>query len=271
MIDFLQQQIADDSSNEAKINRLRETLQLVCLKILHDKGYFSKMAFVGGTALRIIYDMRRFSEDMDFSVIDKKGYDFSATIDELKREFALRGLELEAKTRIEKTVQAGMLKFPGLLKELSLSELAGQKLSIKLEVDSNPPGGAQVESTVVNKIYVLNITHLALPSLYATKLHACFFRKYTKGRDFYDLIWYLGKKVKPNYALLNNAIKQTQGKDVGLDEGNIMAYLLERLEQIDFGAVKKDVERFLEDKGELALLQKTIIAKSIMDVFGGGK
>jgi predicted nucleotidyltransferase component of viral defense system len=199
MIDFLQQQIAEEASGEAKINRLRETLQLVCLKILHDKGYFSKMAFVGGTALRIIYDMKRFSEDMDFSVIDKNGYDFSGIIADLKREFSLRGLNIEAKTRVEKTVQDSMLKFPGLLKELSLSDLGSHKLSIKLETDSNPPEGADIESTVVNKIYVLNITHLSLPSLYATKLHACFFRRYTKGRDFYDLIWYLGKKIKPNY------------------------------------------------------------------------
>ena len=268
MIEFLQQQVASETSAEKKINRLRELLQILCLKIMHDKGCFSKVAFVGGTALRILYDMRRFSEDLDFSVIDKKDYDFSEIISTLEHEFKLYGLEMTTKTKTGKIVQDSMLKFPKLLKIMGLSELEGQKLSIKIEVDSNPPPGWQLENTLVNKVYILNITHFALSSLYATKLHSCFFRKYVKGRDFYDLVWYLGKKIKPNYELLNNAIKQTEGKDFALCEGSIKDFLLERLVKIDFKPVKKDVERFLEDKSELKLLEKTVISKSIEKVFG---
>lgn len=268
MIEFLQQQIASEKSSEMKINRLREALQLLCLKIMHDKGYFSKVAFVGGTALRIIYDMRRFSEDLDFSVIDKKDYNFSELISTLEGEFKLSGLELETKTKVTKTVQDSMLKFPKLLKLMELSKLEGQKLSIRIEVDSNPPSGWQLQNTVVTKIYVLNITHFALSSLYATKLHACFFRKYVKGRDFYDLVWYLGKKIEPNYELLNNAARQTEGKALGLDESNIKDFLEERLAKIDFNLVKKDVERFLEDKNELELLKTSVIVKNIANVFG---
>ena len=263
MIEFLQQQIASEKSSEMKINRLREALQLLCLKIMHDKGYFSKVAFVGGTALRVIYDMRRFSEDLDFSVINKKDYNFSEIISTLEREFKLSGLELETKTKVAKTVQGSMLKFPKLLKLMGLSQLEGQKLSIKIEADSNPPSGWQLQNTVVTKIYVLNITHFVLSSLYATKLHACFFRKYVKGRDFYDLVWYLGKRIKPDYELLNNAIKQTEGKDLGLNESNIRDFLKERLANIDFDLVKKDVERFLEDKNELELLKKDLILSMV--------
>ena len=267
MIELLNQQIAGDMPYEMKINRLREALQLLCLKILHDKGYFSNLAFVGGTALRILYDMRRFSEDMDFSLIDKEGYNFSKLMASLERELKLNGLDLEAKPRVVKTVQSSMLKFPGLLKAVGLSGLSGQKVSVKLEIDSNPPAGWEAESTVVNKIYIINISHLALTSLCATKLHACFFRKYTKGRDFYDLVWYLGKKIKPNYKLLNNAIEQTQGRNFGISEGNIKDFLLERVAKVDFVSVRKDVERFLEDKSELQLLNKNVISKSIADVF----
>ena len=267
MIEFLQQQIALQESFEKKLNRLREVLQLICLKIMQDEAYFSKVAFVGGTALRVLYDMRRFSEDLDFSVIEKKDYSFSRLISTLEHEFKLSGLELHTKTKVTKTVQGSMLKFPDLLKVMGLSGLEGQKLSIKIEVDSNPPSGWQLENTIVNKIYVLNITHFTLSSLYATKLHSCFFRKYVKGRDFYDLIWYLGKKIKPNYKLLNSAIKQTEGKDFGIDEKNIKDFLQERLAKIDFNLVKRDVERFLEDKNELQLLKTSVIAKSIVNVF----
>ncbi len=267
MIDFLQQYISSEPTSENKINRLREALQLLCLKILQDKNYFSHLAFVGGTALRVLYNLRRFSEDLDFSVIDQRRYSFPEVVSALKREFGLYGLDLEAKTKAEKTVQNCMLKFPGLLKKSMLSNLPGQKLSIKVEVDSHPPSGWRFENTLVNNIYLLNITHFDLPSLYASKIHACFFRRYAKGRDFYDLVWYLGRKIEPNYTLLNNAIKQTEGKDLGLNNKNIAGFLLKRTAKIDFKAIKKDVERFLEDKNELMLLDASLISKSIIEIF----
>lgn len=267
MIEFFHQQLASEKSQEAKINRLRELLQLLCLKIMHDKGWFANLVFTGGTALRLIYDMKRFSEGLDFSLIKKEGYDFEKIVASLEYEFKLRGLTLEPKSKIVKTMQSSMLKIPKLLKLMGLSGLQEQKLSIKLEVDSNPPFGGEFEKTLINNVYMLNMVHFTLSSLFATKLHACFFRKYVKGRDFYDLVWYLGKKIKPNYKLLNNAIKQTQGKDFNLSEHNIVGFLLKRLEEVDFKFVKKDVERFLEDKDELQLLDKEIILKSVKDVF----
>jgi len=267
MIDFLKQQISRETSAETKANLLREHLQLLCLKIMHDKDYFRDVAFVGGTALRILYDMKRFSEDLDFSVINKGGYSFQEIITGLLRELKLNGLEAEAKKKTSRTIQEGALRFPGLLKEMGLSALEKQKLSIRLEVDSNPPAGWRVENTVINKAYILNITHYDLPSLYATKLHACFFRRYTKGRDFYDLLWYLGKRVKPNYELLNNAVRQTEGEDLDLSGRNIGGFLAGKLERTDFALVRKDVERFLEDRNELRLLEKQVFLKSAADVF----
>jgi len=268
MIEFLEQYVASERSAEGKINRLREALQVSALKILQDKGCFAYLAFVGGTALRLLYDMRRFSEDLDFSVIGKKNYDFRKITLFLKDEFRLRGIEIDEKTKSVKTVQSSMLKFPGLLKTLGISAHRDQKLSIKLEADSNPPRGWHIENTVVNRVYILNITHFTLPSLYATKLHACFCRKYTKGRDFYDLVWYLGKKIKPNYTLLNNAILQTEGRNPGLSDKNMKDFLVDRLQKVNFNSIKKDVERFLEDKSELTLLEEPLIAKGIADIFG---
>jgi predicted nucleotidyltransferase component of viral defense system len=82
MIDILKNQLTAGMTDEEKLNRTREFLQVLCLKIMYDKGAFGNIAFVGGTALRILFDLRRFSEDLDFSLIEKKGYDFSGLNDE---------------------------------------------------------------------------------------------------------------------------------------------------------------------------------------------
>ena len=267
MIEYLKQQVSSEKSLEGKINKLREQLQLLCLKALNDKGHFSSMAFIDGTALRIIYDMRRFSEDMDFSVIDKAKYHFDNIINDIKHEFKLNNLNIELKNKAQKTVHSSMLKFPGLLKAIGASNLESQKLSIKLEVDSNPPQGGEIQNSVINKAYLLNITHFNLSSLFATKLHACFFRGYTKGRDFYDLLWYLGKKVEPNFILLNNAIKQTQGEDLEITKENIYDFFKQRLENTNFKDAQKDVERFLEDKAELKLLNQDTILNAVKQNF----
>ena len=263
MIELLRQQFTPEMSNDDKINRVREFLQIAALKILHDKNYFKNLAFVGGTALRIVFDMRRFSEDLDFSLINNKDYDFSTINSEIKRELGLYGLNCDTKVKETKTVQSSFLKFPGLLKDLGLSQLDDQKLSIKIEVDSNPPKGWKLEATIVNKYYLFNIVHFDLTSLYATKLHACFFRKYVKGRDFYDLVWYIGKKIEPNFVLLNNAIRQTEAKNPHLDKANFKQFMLDNLTRIDFKAVRKDVERFLEDRNELKLLDADLIKFSV--------
>ena len=268
MIEVLKSRLTQNMSNEDKLNRAREFLQILALKIIYDKGGFGNLAFVGGTALRVIFDLRRFSEDLDFSLVEKKGYNFSHLNSELIREFKLNGFNAESSPKMDKTVHSAFLKFSGFLKEIGLSALESQKFSIKLEVDTNPPKGGAIVSSLINKLYTLNITHFDLPSMFATKLHACFYRKYLKGRDFYDFIWYLSKRIKPNYLLLNNAIQQTQGENPHIDEHNIKAFLLQNTAKVDFKLAQKDVERFLEDKSELRLFDLKAIENTINSVYG---
>ncbi len=267
MIDVIKQQFTAGMPDNEKLNRIREFLQLACLKFIYDKGIFNKIAFTGGTALRLIFGMRRFSEDLDFSLFDKKGYSFSELNSEILRGFSLNGIKVESAQKEEKTVHSALFKFSGVLKATGLSPLDGQKLSIKLEIDTNPPKGGNLTETLVNKVYVLNLVHFDLPSLFATKLHACFYRKYLKGRDYYDLIWYLSRKVKPNLLLLNNAIAQTQGENPRLDEAGFKKFLLEHVKKVDLSLAKKDVERFLEDKAELALFDSKAIQAAIENVY----
>jgi len=226
MIEVIKQQFEANMTTEEKINRVREFLQILTLKIVYDKNYFDKLAFEGGTALRILYNIGRFSEDLDFSLIDKNKWDISHFTSDIETEFKLRGLKIESKIQSEDIVQSVFVKFVGLLNELALSHFSEQKLSIKLEIDINPPQGANIETTFITRLYMFNLTHFDLSSMFAKKIHACFFRKYTKGRDFYDLIWYLGKNIYPNFQLLNNAIRQTENQSLNIDKNNLKKFLL---------------------------------------------
>lgn len=267
MIEVLKKQFSKNMSDEEKLNRARELLQLTALKIMYDKNFLNKVAFTGGTALRVLFDLKRFSEDLDFSLVNKKGYDFQKMNSGLVYGFKLYGLKVESKPKAEKNVHSTTLKFGGLLKELGLSAFAEQNLSIKIEIDSNPPKGGRVVNTIVNKVYMLNLAHFDLPSLYATKLHACFYRKFTKGRDLYDFVWYLGKKIKPNYGLLNNAIEQTEGANPGINERNFKDFLLRNIGKVNFNEARRDVERFLEDKSEVELFDLRPIENTIESVY----
>jgi len=259
MLDIIKAHLNDRISREEKIHLVREDLQVIILKVLYDLGMFRHLAFVGGTALRILFDLRRFSEDLDFSLIQKKGYNFNKFSRAIEYQLKKYRLSVDVRKSDLRVVQRAMFKFKDILVSLGLSDMREQKLSIGLEIDARPPGGWKTDISLISKVFVFTVTHYDLPSLYATKLHACFFRRYVKGRDFYDLVWYLGKKILPNFVLLNNAIAQTEDKRVIVTEENFEEFLLEKMAKIDFVKVRKDVQRFLVDKGELRLLNKDLI------------
>ncbi len=267
MIEVIQQRYRQNMSLNEKINVTSEFLQILILKIMSDKGYFKNVAFVGGTSLRILYDLRRFSEDLDFSIHQKSGFDIKKLKLELIRSLGLYALPIEIKMKDTGAVHSLFIKFIGLMKALGLSSLADQKLSVKLEIDMNPPGGWLLQNTIVNKIYLFNITHHDLPSLYAGKLHACFFRRFVKGRDFYDLVWYLSKKIQPNLNLLNAAIKQTSGVDSLITADTLKGFLLDRIQKVNFALISKDVSPFLEDQQELSLLNIKSITETINSIY----
>ncbi|MCX5777287.1 MAG: nucleotidyl transferase AbiEii/AbiGii toxin family protein [Candidatus Firestonebacteria bacterium] len=263
MIEVIKQSLEGSKSGEEKLNRTREFLQVLILKILFDRGYFENIAFTGGTALRILYKVRRYSEDLDFSLVKKEKYDFGKISDSLLFELRKNGFKVEEKRRAVQTVNSVLLKFNGLYAKLGLSGQADEKFLVKLQVDSNPPKGGNTVVMPFTDRFVLAVKTFDLPSLFATKLHACFYRKYTKGRDFYDLVWYLGRRITPNIKLLNNAVFQTEKKDLNLTELNYKEFLSERVKKVDFSSVRKDVAVFLEDKNELKLLEKELILKML--------
>ncbi len=263
VIDVIRQQFTPEMNVNDRLNKAREFLQILCLKIMGDKGMFEDVAFLGGTALRVLFDLRRFSEDMDFSLIPGKKLELNKIQDLFYAGFKSYGIPAEIKSQSKNAVQSVWLKFPAILKDLNISPLAGQKLSIKWDTDTNPPKGAVLAHAIINKFFMFRVVHYDLPSLFAGKLHACLFRNYAKGRDWYDFVWYVSKKIRPNLVLLQNAIKQTEGKEIHLTEPELTGFLLARIEKVNFDHMKQDVERFVEDIGELSIFDKDAIAQAV--------
>ena len=251
MLDILKSRLENYSTNEAKFNYLREYCQLLILKVLDDIGGFSYVSFVGGTALRILYSLNRFSEDLDFCLVNQAYYKFSDLMGKLEKELKLYNLNTEIRYKDHKTVACAFIKFNDLLFQVGMTPHKDQKLMVKFEVDQNPPAGYQTTMTMISTEFLTAINHFDLPSLYAGKLHALMCRKYTKGRDYYDLIWYLGRDVLPNFEFLNNDIEQTEGQSSTIDKDNFYEILKGVIEKTDFKKVKSDISPFLVDSKEL--------------------
>lgn len=179
MKDYCLELVANEEGTNAKFNLMREYLQFYILKIMQDEGVFRETAFLGGTALRFLYGLPRYSEDLDFSNAGKPVYAFSALLKKIKDELSLAGYSAEALPAKEKTVNGAFIKFAGLMYEAGISPLKSHKFSIKIEVDTNPPAGATLQTRVVNKFFPLTFLSYDLPSLFAGKFHALLSRKYT--------------------------------------------------------------------------------------------
>ncbi len=264
MKEHLQQLAARADSDHARGCLVREYLQARVLESLQDVGAFLKWAFVGGTALRFLFGLPRFSEDLDFSLI-APGEDAGVTpaVTEVKRALGLEGYRIEVKVSGRKTVTSAWIRFPGLPHELGLSPHASQTLSIKVEVDSNPPPGAHLETSVVRRHVTLHLCHHDKASLLAGKLHAVLSRSWAKGRDLYDLVWYLADRTwpAPNLDLLNAAMAQTGSKGPLLTTANWREQVRKRIEALDWEKARADVRPFLERERDLDLVTKEVLVR----------
>lgn len=254
-----------------RLNFLREQLHHLLLQETDRKGGFADLCFVGGTALRLLFGLDRFSEDLDFSLSaasSKKDFDLEPLLLAVQKSLSAFGLECELK-RMKRTgaVQSGYLTFTaGLLHALDRSFHPQQKFYVKFEVDTNPPAGAVEEVTPVAGERLYKVRHYDLSSLFAGKLHALLFRVYTKGRDLYDLLWYVGRGVKPNRTLLENAIAQTQKSEARLTDESLRAMLQDRLERTDLASAQKDAAPFLGESQVRLLLDRGIFQGAVKKI-----
>ena len=238
-IGFIQERLNAYRARTAKEeNRaLREILQEYILAALSRTDYFTKAAFHGGTHLRIFHAEELSAIGLKVEVKDKSKADLTVKKGFLKDDSLIRLVQLQ---------------FPNLLG----SRQTPRKILIKVEVDSNPPAGAVYQSCNLSFPFTASVTNFDLPSSFAGKMHALLCREYVKGRDWYDFIWYVGRKVKLNHRLLSAALDQ-QGRWAGQHVVTSDAWVREELKKViaalDFEAAKEDVANFVY-AGELGHL-----------------
>ena len=243
-------------------NLAREYLQAQILGSLQRSGAMIPLAFHGGTALRFLYGIDRFSEDLDFALErNPADYDFKGFLESVRTDLEAQAYSVELKVSDRKVVHSAFIRFPGLLFELGLSAQRSEVIAVKLEVDTRPPEGAGLATTLVRRHVLLNLQHHDRASLLAGKLHAILQRAYLKGRDVYDLVWYLSDPgwPPPNLVLLNNALVQTGWEWGELTANNWRGMVRSRFEEIDWEAVRRDVRPFLEREEDLGLLSERAI------------
>ncbi|MEI8301449.1 MAG: nucleotidyl transferase AbiEii/AbiGii toxin family protein [Chlamydiota bacterium] len=250
------------NSREDAEQALREIMQQIALAGLQRSGFFEKAAFYGGTALRIFYGLERFSEDLDFTLLEANP-DFSLQpyLDGMLKEFEALGMQVtvKEKNKTNKTaIDSAFLKPGTEWKELILKDIISQEkmgsrpeIKIKLEVDKTPPLGFTTEEKLLLRPFSFYTKCYAAPDLFAGKVHALLFRKWgtrVKGRDWFDLEWYIKKQIPLNLShLAIRSIDSDDWKKSSISEKEFTALLLKKIDAVSFKAIKEDIVKFIRD------------------------
>jgi hypothetical protein len=250
---------------------LREIMEEIALAGLQRSGFFAKAAFYGGTALRIFHKLPRFSEDLDFSLLNPDP-DFSLQpyLDGMTREFEALGIEItvaEKKKTTKTNVDSAFLKAGTTLKELVLKDIIPQErtgmrpeIKIKMAVDTEPPLGFTTEEKLLLKPYSFYVKCFSLPDLFAGKMHALLFRKWKnreKGRDWFDLECYIQKGIPINLAHLQiRAEESGDWKEGILGRDKLIELLKNKINSVSFKSIREDIVKFIPDAKVLDIWSK---------------
>src|SRR5574344_118047 len=263
----------DLTNSNSSYDALKEILQEMVLLGLYDAGFFKHAAFYGGTALRILHNLPRFSEDLDFSLLEvNPNFNLKpfqdAIVDTLKSFGFDITIEIKDKSS-NSAIASAFVKANTIHKD--------QTVKIKLEVDTNPPLDFQTQNIIRLTPRPFSINAFTLPSLYAGKMHAILCRSWStrpKGRDWYDLIWYIANSVELDSihlkARLSQSCKYLESNEIKIPENltkeNIKELLLERLETLDVEKAKNDVQPFIKDMREIELWSKEFFVAVIENI-----
>lgn len=261
----------DIKDPEAARRALREVLQEIVLFGLHEGKFFESVAFYGGTALRILYGLDRFSEDLDFSLRPSvEGIELGAF--GLAIENSLQSFEVEAsfepsprtfpggivsaQVRTEPLAGILSLSVPSGLEGLAKRFPRNQTLRIKLEVDTGQARNFREEIAYPLYPIPFPLRTMTLPCLFAGKMHALLCRAWgprVKGRDWYDCLWFLRKGVALNLTYLEDKLRHSGhwSEPHPLDGENLRRLYEERVSRLDVEAAKKDLYPFLQDSRSL--------------------
>lgn len=256
MIELIQERLASyNAANQLEEEyAVKEILQDIALYGLWRAGFFDIAAFQGGTCLRIVHGMGRFSEDIDF-ILKQPDPDFSWPVYlqgmvQCFEEFGLKS-EILDKSRMDQRIKKAQIKDNSICHQLNLSffrENPARKQTIKLEIDVDPPENSGFAYRYLDFPLDFEVCHQDLNSNFSLKIHALLCRPYVKGRDWYDFNWYVKQRVKPNLAHLQAALLQWgpwAGQEIKIDLKWLKQKLTDKIGRIDWQDAAMDVERFL--------------------------
>jgi len=251
-------------------NALIEIMQEVALLGLWRSKFFEHAAFYGGTALRILYKLDRFSEDLDFSLLKPQPkFDLSPYLNAVQSELRGMGFDVSVETRkkkVETATESAFIKTgtkESLLKidapkEISQRLKHNSVLEIKLEFDTDPPPGFQTEAKTLIQPIPFAVNTFAQPDLFAGKLHAILQRKWktrVKGRDYYDFVWYISQNIPVRLNHLEQRLRQTEGwkGKEPLKLESLIELLTRKFSEVNIESAKEDVLTFIKDKDAVNL------------------
>jgi predicted nucleotidyltransferase component of viral defense system len=262
---------------------LREILQELALLGLWRSKFFEKAAFYGGTSLRILYGLDRFSEDLDFTLIKPEpDFNLSRYLSALEREILAFGFEITA-TRKEKLkgnpIQSAFLKADTLRHLLAFKSVdsvigeipRGQVLKIRIEIDTDPPPGFETENKFLLQPIPFSVRSLALPDLFAGKMHAVLCRQWksrVKGRDWYDLVWFAANHPNLRLGHLRQRMIQSghwQTVD-NLSQAKFLSLASKAIENLNVDQARKEVEPFLKNPDTLAVWSKEFFLEVVKKI-----
>lgn len=235
-------------------NALYEVMQQIVLCGLYRDGFFNEAAFYGDTCLRIFYGLKRYSEDMDFSLLTKNP-DFSLEkyFPAIIEEARLLGRDIVITKKDKKNfsrVESAFLKDNTDVYNLTFA--ADKTLKIKIEVDIDPPLGFKTEQKLLMLPFSFNTRCMVPSDLYAGKMHALVFRQWKnriKGRDWYDFEWYVRNRIPLDFKHLQERAREFN--NIELTQDDFVRMLKERFAKADIRQAKEDVLPFIENVNEL--------------------
>lgn len=240
----------------ALMNAEQEVCQKIALAGLHRGGFFDHAAFYGGTCLRLFHGLPRFSEDMDFSLIEKRDdIHLENYFDAIREEFHIAGYDVTITKKEKKAfgkVESAFLKENTEAYDIKFQ--TKRTVKVKIELDTDPPLLFNTEQKILKLPYSFMVRCFSLPDLYAGKMHALVYRAWqrrVKGRDWYDFEWYVRYNVPLDFKHLQERIREFSGNEVSLEE--FMSKLREKLAGTNIDNVKQEVIPFIEESQLRAL------------------
>ncbi len=261
MINIFDQMLSryDIRTNDDYTNALHEVMQQIALAGLNRGGFFKKAAFYGGTCLRIFYDLQRFSEDMDFSLLQPNAhFKLEDYFEPVSAEFKSLGREIVfvKKEKLHKTnIESAFLKDDTAIYNLQFR--TDKQIKIKIEVDINPPIGFNTEYKLQLLPFSFTTRCYTLPDLYAGKLHALLFRNWktrVKGRDWYDFEWYVRNNTPLNFEHFRERCYQSgYQQNMELTKETFKQLIKDKIAKTNIDVVKNDVRPFIRNQSEMEI------------------